>query len=86
VSEFSYTIRDEAGMHARPAGILVKAMQQFKSDVTLTKGDRSVSLKKLFALMGLAVKHGETVLIKAEGEDAEAAVAAAKEVLEREGL
>ncbi|MDR1314849.1 MAG: HPr family phosphocarrier protein [Deltaproteobacteria bacterium] len=86
MTEFTYTIKDEAGMHARPAGILVKRMQQFKCDVTAGKGAKQVSLKKLFSLVGLGIKKGETVHIKADGEDEAEAIAAAREVIEREGL
>jgi phosphocarrier protein len=83
MTELSYTIQDEAGIHARPAGLLVKAMQEFQSDVTVTCRGKSVSCKKLFALMGLAVKRGETITVAADGPDEEDAVAAAKTFLEK---
>jgi phosphotransferase system HPr (HPr) family protein len=82
VSEFSYTIKDPNGIHARPAGDLVKEMQQFASDVTVSKDDKSADCKKLFALMKLRVKCGDTITVKADGADAEAAAAAAKAFLE----
>ncbi|MDR1037915.1 MAG: HPr family phosphocarrier protein [Deltaproteobacteria bacterium] len=86
MKELDYTIRDEAGMHARPAGVLVKRMQGFKSEILADKGAKRVSLKKLFALMGLGIRQGETVHVTAEGEDEDEAIAAALEVMRQEGL
>jgi phosphocarrier protein len=86
MKSFTYTIRDEVGIHARPAGMLVKAMQQFVSEITLTRGDKTVNLKKLFAVMGLGVKQNHAVTISADGADEDAALAAARKVLEDEGL
>lgn len=71
MTEFNYTIQDEVGMHARPAGLLVKFVTDLTSTVTLVKGDKSVDAKRLFGIMGLAVKHGETVTFKLEGDNAE---------------
>jgi phosphocarrier protein len=82
----TYTIHDEAGIHARPAGILVKAMQGFESEIMLTRGEKTVSLKKLFALMGLAIKQNQTITITFDGVDEEIAMNTAQKVLEAEGL
>lgn len=80
--EFSLTISDEAGVHARPAGMLVKKMQTFESEVSLTCGGRTINCKKLFALMGLGIRKGETITISAHGPDEAQAIAAAQFVLE----
>ena len=69
MKEFTYTITDPNGIHARPAGLLVKQLKAFKSTVTIFKGDKNVDMKKLLALMGLGVKQGDAVTIKVEGED-----------------
>lgn len=69
MKEFQYTIKDEAGIHARPAGQLVKLAQQFESSITVEKDGKAVDCKRLFALMGLAAKQGESVLVRAEGPD-----------------
>lgn len=74
--KFVYMITDEQGIHARPAGQLVKLVQTFESGVTLEKGAKKVSLKKLFALMGAGVKKGDEVTVSIEGGDEEQAVAA----------
>lgn len=81
MKEFTYTITDPNGIHARPAGLLVKQLKAFKSTVTIFKGDKNVDMKKLLALMGLGVKQGDAVMIKVEGEDEEACAAALEKFL-----
>ena len=74
--KFVYMITDEQGIHARPAGQLLKLVQTFESGVTLEKGAKMVSMKKLFALMGAGVKKGDEVAVSIEGGDEEQAAAA----------
>lgn len=81
MKQFDYVIQDELGLHARPAGLLVKQAGVFKSNITISKGEKSADLKRLFAVMGLAVKGQDTVTIKAEGEDEEQAAAAIEEFM-----
>jgi phosphocarrier protein len=81
MKEFSYRIKDLLGMHARPAGLLVKTMQQYASVVVVTRGADTCDGKKLLALMRLRVNHGETITVKAEGPDEDAAIEAAKDFL-----
>ena len=56
MGSFQYVIKDEVGMHARPAGMLVKLAKELSSAVTITKGDRTVEATKLLAIMSLGVK------------------------------
>ena len=72
---FDYTITDEIGIHARPAGILAKKAKEYASRITITKGGKTAEAQKLMAVMSLGVKKGETVTVSAEGEDEEKAVA-----------
>jgi phosphocarrier protein len=77
MKEFNYTIQDDLGIHARPAGMLAKEAKAFTGAViTVTKGDRTVKASQLMKLMGLGVKKGDTVTIAAEGENEDAAIAA----------
>lgn len=69
-----YTIKDELGIHARPAGALVKEASKYKSDIKISKRDNTANLKKLFSLMGLNVKLNDTVKITADGEDEDEAI------------
>lgn len=79
MKEFTYTIQDPMGLHARPAGLMVREAQKFESTITLHRGEQSANLRKLFALMALAVKQGETIRVTAQGSDEDAAA----EFLER---
>lgn len=69
MKEFTYEIKDPNGIHARPAGDVVKLLKGFTSSATIVKGDRSADMSKLFKLMGLGVKQGDAVTVKIEGED-----------------
>ena len=75
MKSFTYTVNDEIGIHARPAGLLVKAAKGLSSKASMTFGDKSADMTKLFAIMGLCVKHGDTITVSVEGngEDADAA-------------
>jgi len=75
MKQFTYTIKDENGIHARPAGLLAKEAQKFTSVINLTANDRSVSIRKLLALMGMGVKQGDEIMITAEGADENEAIA-----------
>lgn len=78
----NYTIKDAEGIHARPAGILVKVAKEYGSSVIMKKGDKQADCKKIFGIMGLCVKCGETISIDIEGEDEEKAAVAVKACLE----
>ena len=79
---FSYTITDEVGIHARPAGLLAKKAKEFESVCTIEKGGKSVNITKLMALMGLGVKQGDTVTGTCEGADEDKASEALKAFFE----
>lgn len=79
---FEYTIKDELGIHARPAGMLAKTAKSLDSEITITKGEKTVGAVKLMALMGLGVKCGDTVTVTINGGDEAASEAAMKAFLE----
>ena len=79
---FEYTIKDELGIHARPARLHVKEAKKFESECTITKDGKTKKLTQLMMLMSLGVKQGDTVTVTAEGADEEAAAAALKEFFE----
>lgn len=81
MKEFSYIIKDELGIHARPAGLLVKKASSFKSNITITKDSKSADAKKIFAVMSLGAKQGDTVTIQINGEDEDEALTAIKEFI-----
>ncbi|MCI8447283.1 MAG: HPr family phosphocarrier protein [Eubacterium sp.] len=83
MKEFNYEIKDEQGIHARPAGLLVKEAKKFTSTLTITKNGQTKKLTQLMMVMSLGVKKGEVVTIQADGEDEEAAIEALKAFFEQ---
>ena len=71
MKQFSYIIKDEIGLHARPAGLLAKEAKKYQSTVTLSCKGKSAAASKLMAIMGMGVKHGDNV----EGADEDTAAA-----------
>lgn len=69
-------IVNEQGLHARPAAKFVQIASQFTSDITVAKDDRQVDGRSIMGLMTLTAKQGASLVITAQGEDAEAAVQA----------
>jgi phosphocarrier protein len=80
MKEITLTVKDPLGLHARPAGALVKLAQSFQSEGTLTleRSGKSASIKRLFAVMGLGIKGGDRITLLIQGEDEETATAAIK--------
>ena len=76
MKSFEYTITDPVGIHARPAGVLVKEIKKYASTVTVIKGEKAVNALKLMALMGMGIKQGDTVKVTVEGADEDAAATA----------
>lgn len=79
MQQFKYTVKDELGIHARPAGMLAKLAKEYKSTITITKGDKSADAAKLIAVMGMAVKKNDEVTVRVEGADEGAAFTAVKD-------
>lgn len=73
MKEFTYKICDEVGIHARPAGLLVKKAGEFQSDIVIFKDEKHADMKKLFSLMGLGVKKDDTVRVQISGSDEDSA-------------
>lgn len=76
MKQFDYTIKDELGIHARPAGLLVKAAGAFASAITIKKGEKTADGKMIFGIMGLGAKCGDTITLSAEGADEDTAIEA----------
>lgn len=71
--EFKYTITDEMGIHARPAGLLVKAVKGFECGIKIAKGDRAVDCKGIMGVMSLGAKKGDEVVLTFDGADEDTA-------------
>lgn len=77
MQQFTYTLQDPLGLHARPAGELAKLAKAYTDTViTITKEGKSVKAAQLLKLMGLGVKRGDVVTVTAEGPAEEEAIAA----------
>lgn len=77
MKEFCYVITDPVGIHARPAGMLVKEAKQYADcKIVIEKDGKSAEATKLMALMGMGVKCGDSVRVTVEGAQEEAAAAA----------
>ena len=74
MKQFNYVITDEIGIHARPAGLMAKEAKAFSSKITIEANGKSAEVTKLMAVMQLGVKQGAEVVVKAEGEDEDAAI------------
>ena len=84
MKQFTYTITDALGIHARPAGQLAKLAKSYGPDTTatLTKGEKTVKLSQLMMLMGLAVKKDQEITVTVEGPAEEDAYNALKTFFE----
>lgn len=71
MKKINYTVVAEAGIHARPAGLLVKQAASFKSDIKVLNEEngKEADLKRLMAVMALGVKQGNSIVVTVEGED-----------------
>ena len=74
-------ISNKLGLHARASAKLTKLAGGFKSDIHLSRNGRRVNAKSIMGVMMLAAGKGSTVTIDAEGEDAEAALAALRKLI-----
>ena len=83
MKEFTHVISDPLGLHARPAGMLVKAAAGFASTVTVTAPTGKADAKRLMAVMRLAAKQGMELTVTVEGPDEGAAAASLQEFLQK---
>ena len=78
---FSYEIKDAIGIHARPAGLLVKLAGGYQSDISIVKDGKSANAKRIMALMSLSATKGTEITIQVEGPDEDEAAKAVEEFL-----
>jgi phosphocarrier protein HPr len=74
MAERSVQIVNRNGLHARPAAEIVKLAAKFTSEITLTRDDLEVNAKSIMGVMMLAAEYGSTLVLKADGPDAEDAL------------
>ena len=77
MKQFTYTIQDSMGIHARPAGLLVKAAAAFKdTTIEISSNGKKADVKRIMAIMSMGVKQGAEVTVTCEGADEDAAAEA----------
>ena len=81
MKEFKYVITDPQGIHARPAGMLVKEASKFSSEIKIRKGEKEGDAKRIFAVMGLAAKKEDKITVTADGADEAEAICALESFL-----
>ena len=75
------TVTNKLGLHARASAKLTQVASQFAAEVWLTRNGRRVNAKSIMGVMMLAAGRGAALTVEAEGEDAEDALAAIRELL-----
>ncbi|WP_042461592.1 phosphocarrier protein HPr [Neobacillus dielmonensis] len=86
MAEKTFKVIDPAGLHARPATVLVQAASKFNSDIQLEYNGKAVNLKSIMGVMSLGVREGADIKIIANGSDEDAALASLAETLSTNNL
>ncbi|MBE6709397.1 MAG: HPr family phosphocarrier protein [Ruminococcaceae bacterium] len=81
-----HIVKDPNGIHARPAGVLVNTAKKFSSDITIHSDDKKGDCKRIFSVMGMSLKCGDSFRIEIVGDDEDAAEYAIKEALTSSGI
>jgi phosphocarrier protein HPr len=76
MGEMRFVLVDPSGLHARPAARFVQTASRFRSAVTIIHGPREANAKSLLSLLGLALREGSEITLRADGDDAAAALTA----------
>uniref|UniRef100_UPI004056A74A HPr family phosphocarrier protein n=1 Tax=Agathobacter sp. TaxID=2021311 RepID=UPI004056A74A len=82
MKQFTYTIQEPLGMHARPAGQLVSEAKKYESTIMLEANGKKVAATKLMTIMAMGIKQGMSVVVTAEGTDEAAAAEGIKAFFE----
>ena len=83
VEEVSLVITNKEGLHARPASLLVQTAAEFRSKIMLRFAEKAANAKSIMGVLKLGVSPGDTIVVQAEGEDAEQAIAALTDLVRR---
>lgn len=81
MKEIKYTINDAMGIHARPAGLLIKEAGRFTCPITIRKGTKEADAKRIIGVMGLGVRQGDEITVTFNGPDEEEAAKVIAEFL-----
>ena len=76
------TVKNEVGLHARPATYFIQKANEFKSGIWVEKEERRVNAKSLLGVLSLGIAKGTTITLIADGSDQEEAVKALVALIE----
>ncbi|MGO4889539.1 phosphocarrier protein HPr [Anaerobacillus sp. MEB173] len=82
----TFTVISDAGVHARPATLLVQVAGKFQSNISLEHNGKSVNMKSIMGIMSLGIQKGANITIQAEGDDEKNAINMIIELIEKERL
>jgi len=82
MAEIILKIQHEAGLHARPASLLVQTANRFQSEISITYNNKRVNGKSILNVLTLGVHRNAVIIIQAQGEDADQAISALKYLVE----
>lgn len=87
MTRFQYTIQDKIGLHARPVGLVAKVVAQFQdARITISCGDQIADAKRIFAMMALQARQGDTITVSIDGKDEQQIANAIRNVFVSENL
>jgi phosphotransferase system HPr (HPr) family protein len=82
MTESIIVIKNETGIHARPAGLIVKEASKYKSTISIIKNAKVYNGKRVMSIMSMGASKGDEIIIKAEGVDETLAAAAIVELIQ----
>ena len=83
MQKFTYVITDPLGIHARPAGMIVKKALEYSCDITLQTPSATANAKRIMAVMKLVAKQGTPLTVTCVGEDEKLAAGDIEEFLKQ---
>ncbi len=82
MEKFEFVIKDESGIHARPASALVKEAKLFESVINVSGNGKVANATKIIQLMAMGIKQGDTITIEVNGSDEKEAATKIQEFLQ----
>ena len=74
MKQFNFKVTDPAGMHARPATVVVSEAGKYKSEIKMSFDGKTVDMKSIMGVVSLGIPSGADVIVTADGEDEELAI------------
>lgn len=80
MKKLNVIVKSESGLHARPAGLLVRLTKQFRSNIEIEKEGTRVNAKSIMGILSLGTSKGDTLTIMADGDDEGNAITALEDL------